>query len=278
MSTCPVCGSTRTTPTHHENGHEYVRCGACDLIRRDPLPTPAEQATLHRDYLPPTRALQRRFDLMSREVWARARRALSREHGTGRILDIGCGHGAFLAIMRSAGWEVMGLDVCPRGLAAARERGIPVGHGTVEELVEGPVTPPLFDAVSAFYVIEHLADPLGFLRACRAVLRPGGTIYLRFPETTPLKDLLARFSIDNRLYDAPFHALDFSPRAMGNALATAGFQDVRVRVGGFTVPIRSRDRFLGVLPAVCGDVLDLATGGRYLLPGVSKVALARRPK
>jgi len=274
MSVCPICGSTQATPTHQENEHEYVRCGGCDLVRRDPLPTPAEQATLHQDYLPPTRALQRRFDLMSREVWARARHALIQAHGTGRILDIGCGHGAFLATMRSAGWEVMGLDVCPAGLAAARERGIPVRDATVEEIA-GSVS--AFDAVSAFYVIEHLADPLGFLRACRAVLRPGGSLYLRFPETTPLKDLLARFSIDNRLYDAPFHALDFSPRAIGNALAAAGFSDVRVRVGGFTVPVKSRDRFLGVLPAVCGDLLDLATRGRFLLPGVSKVALARRP-
>lgn len=275
MSACPVCGSMRAEPTHRENGYSYVRCRECDLVRRDPIPTPAEQAALHADYLPPTSALRRRFDLMSREVWARARAALIHAHGTGRILDIGCGHGAFLASMRSAGWVVMGLDVCPVGLAAARGRGIPVRDSTVEEIV-GSVPP--FDAVSAFYVIEHLADPLGFLNACRLLLKPGGTLYLRFPETTPLKNLLARFSIENRLHDAPFHTLDFSPRAMKNALTAAQFEDVRVRVGGFTIPVKWKDRLLGVPPAVSGDLLDLVTGGRCLLPGVSKIAVARRPK
>jgi len=274
VSKCPVCGSEAAAPTHRESGHEHVRCGGCDLVRREPLPTPAEQAALHSDYLPSTPALRRRFDLMSREVWARARRTLDRTHGPGRILDVGCGHGAFLSTMRAAGWEVLGLDVCPAGLSAARRRGIPVRRAIVEEIAGG-VSP--FDAVSAFYVIEHLADPLGFLRSCRDVLRPGGALYLRFPETTPLKDLLARLSIPNRLYDAPFHALDFSPRAMRNALAAAGFVDVRIRVGGFTVPVNPRDRLLGVAPAVCGDLLDLVSRGRWLLPGVSKVALARRP-
>ncbi len=275
MSECPVCGSGVSSPTHRESGHQYVRCAECDLVRRDPLPTPAEQAALHSDYLPPTPELSRRFDLMSREVWARARQHLVLTHGTGRILDIGCGHGAFLSTMRSAGWEVLGLDVCEAGLSAARRRGIPVRHAMVEDMARDPAA---FDAVTAFYVIEHLTDPLGFLRACRDVLRPGGTLYLRFPETTPLKDLLARLNIPNRLHDAPFHALDFSPRAMRNALARAGFINVRIRVGGFTVPVKSRDRFLGVAPAVCGDLLDLVTDSRYLLPGVSKVAVARRPE
>jgi SAM-dependent methyltransferase len=275
VSTCPVCGNGLAVPTHREGEHQYVRCGGCDLVRRDPLPTLTEQAALHEDYLPPTPELRRRFDLMSREVWARARETLVRRHGNGRVLDIGCGHGAFLSNMRSAGWEVLGLDVCPVGLAAARQRGIPVRHATVEELVGKD---DRFDAVSAFYVIEHLADPLGFLKACREVLRPGGTLYLRFPETTPLKNLLARFGIENRLYDAPFHALDFSPRAITAALTAAGLSEVRVRVGGFTIPIKAKDRFLGVVPAVCGDLLDLVTAGRYLLPGVSKVAVARRAR
>lgn len=274
MSACPVCGEGAHAPAHAESGFEYVRCRGCDLVRREPLPSPAEQAELHAEYLPPTADLRRRFDLMSREVWARARETLVARHGRGRVLDVGCGHGTFLATMRSTGWSVLGIDVCASGRAAAAARGIPVRGDRVEDLA-GSVPP--CDAVTAFYVIEHLVDPLAFLTACREILRPGGTLYLRFPETTPLKDLLARLSVANRLYDAPFHALDFSPRAMRHCLRRAGFDDVVIRVGGFTIPVKGRDRALGVLPAICGDALDRLSGGRFLLPGVSKVALARRP-
>jgi SAM-dependent methyltransferase len=177
--------------------------------------------------------------------------------------------------MRADGWTVKGLEVCASGRAAARAAGLDVDLAAVETCALPSAS---FDAVTAFYVIEHVPDPLAFLGACRRLLVPGGTLYLRFPDTTPLKDLLARLRVPNRLHDAPFHVLDFSPAAMRTALARAGFVDAEVRVGGFTIPVGRRDRAFGVLPAVAGEIVDLATGGRLLVPGVSKVAVARRPR
>jgi len=273
VSACPVCRSEDREPTHTESGHRFVRCRRCDLVRMDPLPTPDEQAARHGSYLPASERDSRSFDLMSREVWSRARRELTRRVGPGRVLDVGCGNGAFLALMASAGWATVGLDVCPDGLRRARSRGVEVLRSSVEA---APLAPGSFDAVTAFYVIEHVPRPLEFLAACRRLLKPGGLLYLRFPDTTPLKDGLARLGIDNRLYDAPFHVLDFSPRAIRHALDRSGFVHVKVRVGGFTVPVAGRDRILGVPAGALGDVIDLVTGGRLLLRGVSKIAAARR--
>lgn len=273
MSACPVCGGAVSEPTHAESGFRYVRCASCDLVRMDPLPTPAEQARRHERYLPEHSSDPRTFDLKNREVWTRARRALLRRVGRGRVLDVGCGHGAFLALMEAAGWETTGLEVCDDGLALARKRGLRVLRSSVED---ADLEPGSFDAVTAFYVLEHVPRPMDFLAACHRLLAPGGLLYLRVPDTTPLKDRLARLGIGNRLYDAPFHVLDFSPRALRQALERAGFPNVEIRVGGFSIPVSERDRVLGVPTAVLGDVVDLATGGRVLLRGVSKSAIARR--
>jgi 2-polyprenyl-3-methyl-5-hydroxy-6-metoxy-1,4-benzoquinol methylase len=271
---CPVCGSGRHAPTHREGEYSYVRCLECELVRLDPLPDRTHQNRLHEAYLPRTREEQRRFDLMSRDVWARAREFLFRQHGRGRLLDVGCGHGAFLARMRHDGWDVHGLEICSSGRAATASREIVVEACAVEDCA---LPDRSFDAVTAFYVIEHVPDPLAFLRACLRLLVPGGTLYLRFPDTTPLKNLMGRLGIANSLHDSPFHVLDFSPAAMRSTLERVGFAETMIRVGGFTIPRSRRDRALGAIPAIAGQALDVATGGRLLLPGLSKVATARRP-
>jgi len=273
VSACPVCGSVTHDPAHVETGFCYVRCAACDLVRMDPLPGPQEQAERHQHYLPEKSPDERTFDLKNREVWTRARRVLLRRIGRGRVLDIGCGHGAFLSLMAAAGWETAGLEVCDAGLARAEARGIEVVRSSVED---APFDDGSFDAVTAFYVLEHVPQPMEFLAACRRLLKPGGLLYLRVPDTTPLKDRLARFGIENRLYDAPFHVLDFSPLALRSALERASFSEIEIRVGGFSIPVSGRDRIVGVPTAVLGDVIDLATRGRVLLRGVSKSAVARK--
>ena len=108
MSACPVCGALDHDPVHVETGFRYVRCPACDLVRMDPLPGPEEQAERHQNYLPEKSPDERTFDLKNREVWTRARRELLRRIGRGRVLDIGCGHAAFLSLMATAGWETAG--------------------------------------------------------------------------------------------------------------------------------------------------------------------------
>jgi len=273
VTRCPVCESGEQAPAHTEGEYRYVRCLSCDLVRMDPLPTPAEQAARHRDYLPSAESESRSFDLKNREVWTRARRELRRRFGTGRVLDVGCGNGAFLALMAACGWATVGLEVCEGGLARTRARGLHAIRGTVED---APLTAGSFDAITAFCVIEHVPCPLDFLAACRSLLKPGGLLYLRIPDTTPLKDALARVGIRNRLYDAPFHVLDFSPRAIRNTLERAGLVNVRVRVGGFSIPLSGVDRLLGVPTGALGDVIDLVTGGRVLVRGVSKAVTARR--
>lgn len=94
-----------------------------------------------------------------------------------RILDIGCGGGLLCEPMARLGAEVTGVDAAEGNIPVARTHAEQSGlridyrHTTAEALAD---TGAEFDVVLTMEVIEHVADPLGFLTACRRLLRPGG--------------------------------------------------------------------------------------------------------
>lgn len=97
---------------------------------------------------------------------------------TGRVLDIGCGGGDFLAYLGPAR-DRLGLETSPFGLKLCAEKGIPTVDVPIERLsTDGPEP---FDTVVALQVLEHVADPMPFLRAALDVTRPGGTLVIVVP-------------------------------------------------------------------------------------------------
>jgi SAM-dependent methyltransferase len=119
----------------------------------------------------------------------------------GRLLDFGCGKGAFLARFQRQhpGWELAGCDVSDRYRAFVEPLTGP-GRFQVTPL-SSPETPPgPFDVVTLFFVAEHLADPLVTLQSLAARLAPTGLLYLTVPNVVTntidafLADHLSHFS------------------------------------------------------------------------------------
>ena len=92
----------------------------------------------------------------------------------GELLDVGCGGGEFLARARALGWRVLGVEPDPRAADVARSvRGLDVRQGLLEEQ---RFPDARFDAVTSSHVLEHVHDPLAFLRECGRVVKPGGRV------------------------------------------------------------------------------------------------------
>ncbi len=97
----------------------------------------------------------------------------------GRMLELGCGPGAFVGILAQAGFEAEGLELSPAVVELARRHfGVTVHCGPLEEQA---LPSEQYCGVSAFDVLEHLPDPVGTLERAVELLEPGGWLLLQTP-------------------------------------------------------------------------------------------------
>lgn len=155
--------------------------------------------------------------LRRREVDASVR-YLAHQPG-GRLLDVGCGSGDWLAQMRRLGWNAEGLDFDPAAVEVARTRNLTVRLGPLEQQDYPPET---FDAVTLHHVIEHVPDPVATLRACHRILRAGGRLVVATPNARSLSHRV--FRGDWRGLEPPRHLHVFTPESLRRALQHAGFR------------------------------------------------------
>lgn len=193
----------------------------------------------------------------------------------GRLLDIGCGSGEWLAKMRGLGWEVRGLDFDAEAVAVAARRGLAVDHGSLEAMHYADES---FDAITLNHVIEHLPDPLMTLVECYRILKPGGHLMVATPNSDSLGHLL--FKKAWRGLETPRHLHLFNSKSMRASLKRAGFRQFEVRTGNSDY-ILIHSLGLWAHHAESGRQLQLPMGLRIvsrLLTILEQVILAVRPE
>ena len=139
----------------------------------------------------------------------------------GCLLDVGSGSGAFLAQMEALGWRAEGLEPDPEAVAAARDAGLTVTHGTLRDL-DTEEHSATFDAVTLSHVIEHLHDPAADLRMIRRLLKRGGLLWIATPNLEALG--LRRFGRDWVNLDPPRHLVLFTSASLERLLRRSGFE------------------------------------------------------
>jgi 2-polyprenyl-3-methyl-5-hydroxy-6-metoxy-1,4-benzoquinol methylase len=273
---CPLCADGAAKRLHQEGDYAMVRCLGCGFVYQNPRPSQQELLKAYQTYLPEGEKEIEAWGRMVEPVFKRGADLIERHIPRGRLLDVGTGYGFFLALMRSRGWEVMGLEVSPAGAHYGKKRwGLSILPQPWEK---SSFHEDEFDVVTAFYVVEHLLDPVGFLKEVHRILRPGGMILLRYPHTTPIKDILALMRIKNGLYHLPYHLSDFSHRTIRRALEQTGFTKITTVIGGFTAPSNMAGKWAGRIFGNLAESLCQLSCGKILLPGVSKTTIARKVK
>jgi SAM-dependent methyltransferase len=139
----------------------------------------------------------------------------------GRLLDVGCGSGAFVAQMAELGWRAEGIDPDPAAVAGAREAGLDVKEGVVADL-DPAEHGGTYDAVTLSHVIEHLHDPAGDLGRIRDLLSPGGMLWIATPNLEALGR--RRFGRDWLGLDPPRHLVLFTRTSLERLVREACFE------------------------------------------------------
>lgn len=149
-------------------------------------------------------------------------RRLSKFVTTGRALDIGCGSGRFLRGLRSAGWDVAGLELNDEIASTAGSI-----HKLAVETTLDAFEDESFDLITITHVLEHVENPQQMLTRCSRLLRPGGILAVAVPNIDSWQARLAR---DRWFHlDLPRHLWHFTERWLSNVLPAIGFVQVSVR-------------------------------------------------
>ncbi len=129
---------------------------------------------------------------------------LTKEVGKGKkVLDLGCMDGYFASILKQNQNHVIGIDINPKALSIAKEKGIDVLEHNLEEPL--PFPPSFFDVIIAYEIIEHIYDTTQIIKECYRVLKPKGFILISTPNLN---------SIPNRLrilFGFPIPTLGYHP-------------------------------------------------------------------
>ncbi|MDB2685873.1 class I SAM-dependent methyltransferase [Mariniblastus sp.] len=129
---------------------------------------------------------------------------LARDHlvPNDRILEIGCGSGQFLELVRKKGAESQGIELSIASVDTCLRRDFSVELATIEQYSQK--TEKTFSAICFFQVLEHVSDISGFMNSVKTVVEPGGKIMLSVPNNNPYL-----FKYDK------YHTLNCPPHHMG---------------------------------------------------------------
>lgn len=135
-----------------------------------------------------------------------------------RVLDVGCGFGTLLNILRERyGAQITGIELADVDVAAAKKfYGIDLFHGSLEEYAEKfPDT--RFDCIVLHHTFEHLPNPREALRILKKLLAPGGLLYIGVPNIMNIKKR-------PEIFFQLGHAYSYSPSTLQKMLKSEGFK------------------------------------------------------
>ncbi len=236
VSLCPLCAHAPPRTVYRFADFQVLKCPACDNAWRSNMYDEGKIAQIYceDDYQDnPYFACDPNSEEASRsDRFANYRRSLDRvaQHlEPGRLLDIGCGTGAFLCVAQEYGWVLEGVEISPE-LARQARANVPAAVVTEGRFETLALTPRSYDLITMWDVIEHVIDPVAVVRAMRQLLRPGGLMVFCTPDEGSLLagvgQWLYRLSSGRYFYPAyalhpPAHTYFFSRRGFASLLQSA---------------------------------------------------------
>lgn len=196
-----------------------MKCSRCGLRFADPMPDMETVVKGNRTLAGRVGARDSAAQYKGGQLWGED---LKSKKERGRMLDVGCTDGAFLAgVGLASSWEVEGLEVVPEQAEEARRRfGVKVSTIPLEE---DECEPGRYDHIRLNNVLEHVQDPKRFLQKVYLLLKPGGTVFCSTPngiQDGALLQTANRRGIRLNLLENHFYL--YPPRTLARMFEDAG--------------------------------------------------------
>jgi 2-polyprenyl-3-methyl-5-hydroxy-6-metoxy-1,4-benzoquinol methylase len=236
---CPGCGEIGIRTLFHASDRLYkttdkhflvVECKNCRLIRLEPRPSLAELERYYpKEYwFTPDSGKTSQIEESYRRFVLRDHvnfvlHALGESRESGLVVDVGCGGGLFLRLLREHGLPVLGIETSyPAAQSAWKQNHVAVVCG---DLSDSPIVRGSCAAVTMFHVLEHLHDPVSYLRSARDLLMPDGRLIVQVPNASSWQFLM--FGEHWNGVDVPRHLVNYRQRDLENLLEYCGFEVLR---------------------------------------------------
>ena len=224
--TCPICDSNdysiifETSDLRLHKTRDFftlVSCNSCRLLSLNPPPQADASRFYSQDYFNPPQNVLALF--LSRLIRQRKVHKLSKLRKNGRIVDVGCGTGDFLATFDHASWETWGVDISEYACRIAAQRS--VGKVFLGELEDHKFPTSYFDIITMNYSFEHMPNPKRVLVEVHRILKEDGLVFISLPNIGSLQ-----FKICGPYWlelDIPRHIYHYSTRTIAMILQRYGF-------------------------------------------------------
>ena len=245
--TCPVCLSANTSASVLSARDRFFEattrtfslsaCVGCHCLFIDPLPHEKDLATFYPQHywsnavpgvLKSCERVYRRLILRDHvaSITRAASAVIAEDERPLRLLDVGCGSGMLLGLLKQRGFEVLGFDSSESAKEIASTQS-KVKVVTGEHVSAAGFATGAFDLVTLFHVIEHTPEPRNILAEVRRILQPNGRILVQVPD---IESWQARLC-GSRWYglDVPRHVINYSARSIERLVLDCGFRVRRTR-------------------------------------------------
>lgn len=233
---CCVCGTDEAQPVGVGGDYEYgtsgdifvaMRCDSCGLVYLNPRPDVSEFETIYPSNYHAFDFSEADFGLVYKiRSRLEANRVLSWCKGLpekAKILDVGCGDGFHLNLLKKYGdksWSLEGIDVDRRAAEMAEKSGLKVHIGTVESL---DLPRNTYDFAFMVQTIEHVEHPEKVLSAVSEILKPGGKLVVVTDNTDSTDFRIFKNSYWGG-YHFPRHWNLFNRKSLSKLAEKAGFE------------------------------------------------------
>ena len=209
---CPICEETRELNSFIWSNYEIINCSNCkldycqEMIEKeqggDSSPVHSEGIDMMADVFLKTEKLALIYAKKRKKIYENL---LGRE--LNKVLEVGCGPGVFFEPWNSLDIDWKGNDINPFWIEFGYKNNIPIKNESLNSINEK------FDVIMAHQVIEHVENPILFMKNIKSLLKPNGIIHLELPNqnslTSRIRQISSNISYDYGFIQPPMHLRAF---------------------------------------------------------------------